>query len=145
MYSNTQTSCPSPLIPTITREHTQRLGVLVLVAVVSRYHFQHRGDKHTGRKFPLFREPEHYSQVGSGNSETAQDGPQDCTQVVFLTDALSILEALSNDKEQELMTLPKSLSRNHRVSLQWIQVHCGIKGNGEADQLAKNGAGDTQP
>ena len=77
--------------------------------------------------------------------ETVQDGPQDCTQVVFLTDALSVLEALSNNKEQELMILLKSLSRTHRVSLQWIPAHCGIKGNEEADQLAKNGAADTQP
>ena len=77
--------------------------------------------------------------------ETVQEGPQDCTQVVFLTDALSVLEALSNNKEQELMILLKSLSRTHRVSLQWIPAHCGIKGNEEADQLAKNGAADTQP
>ena len=57
--------------------------------------------------------------------ETVQGGPQGCTQVVFLTDALSVLEALSNDREQELMTLLKSLSRTHRVSLQCIPAHCG--------------------
>ena len=77
--------------------------------------------------------------------ETVQNGPQDCKQVVFLTDALSVLEALSNKKEQELLDLLELLSRTHRVSLQWIPAHCGIRGNEEADQLAKSGSKDTQP
>ena len=62
------------------------------------------------------------------------------TQVVFLTDALSVLQALMNDNlpqlEQALYTI-KTL----RTVLQWIPSHCGVHGNKQADGLVKHGAG----
>ena len=65
-------------------------------------------------------------------------------QVVFLTDALSVLEALANGGEQELSDSLKSLAETHRVALQWIPAHCGIPGNEAADRLAKEGAKGVQ-
>ena len=61
-------------------------------------------------------------------------------QVVFLTDALSVLEALNNGGEPELTDSLKSLAETHRVAIQWIPAHCGIPGNEAADRLAKEGA-----
>ena len=65
-------------------------------------------------------------------------------QVVFLTDALSVLEALNNGGEPELTFSLKSLAETHRVALQWIPAHCGIPGNEAADRLAKEGAKGVQ-
>jgi ribonuclease HI len=65
------------------------------------------------------------------------------TQVVFLTDALSVLQAVSNDsvpRLQEALQTIKCL----RAVLQWIPSHCGIEGNEEADKMAKLGAEDEQ-
>ena len=64
----------------------------------------------------------------------------ECRQVVFLTDALSVLEALTKGKEKELRDSLHELTKTHRVALQWIPAHCGIPGNETADQLAKEGA-----
>ena len=65
---------------------------------------------------------------------------RECKQVVFLTDALSVLEALNSGGEPELADSLKSLTETHRVALQWIPAHCGIPGNEAADRLAKEGA-----
>ena len=65
------------------------------------------------------------------------------TQVVFLTDALSVLQALNNNKLPKLEKAIQGI-KCLRTSLQWIPAHCGIKGNEEADQLAKLGALDEQ-
>ena len=67
-----------------------------------------------------------------------------CWQVVFLTDALSVLEAIKGGNEPELMESLRELTETHRVSLQWIPAHCGIPGNEAADRLAKEGARDIQ-
>ena len=61
-------------------------------------------------------------------------------QVVFLTDALSVLEALNNGGEPELTDSLKSLAETHRVAIQWIPAHCGIPGKEAAARLAKEGA-----
>nr|KAG5706601.1 hypothetical protein BaRGS_005671 [Batillaria attramentaria] len=66
-------------------------------------------------------------------------------QFVFLTDARSVLEALSNNKEQELMDTLLAVSAGRRVVLQWVPAHCGVPGNEAADQLAKKGASESQP
>ena len=65
-------------------------------------------------------------------------------QVVFLTDALSVLESLNSGGEPELTDSLKSLAETHRVALQWIPAHCGIPGNEAADRLAKEGAKGVQ-
>ena len=58
-----------------------------------------------------------------------------CPQVVFLTDALLVLEAFENNK---LPDIENSLynSEIKKVVLQWLPSHCGIPGNKEADRLA---------
>jgi hypothetical protein len=65
------------------------------------------------------------------------------TLVVFLTDALSVLQALMNDNlpqlEQALYTI-KTL----RTVLQLIPSRCGVHGNEQADGLVKHGAGQQQ-
>ena len=76
-------------------------------------------------------------------SNTVEELATDCNQVVFMTDALSVLQALEGDKLPQLMENLQRLQRLKRVALQWIPAHCGINGNEEADQLAKEGA--TQP
>ena len=68
----------------------------------------------------------------------------DCSQVVFLTDAKSTLEALENDKLPQLSKKLQCLTSFCRVVLQWIPAHCGIPGNETADKLAKEGARATQ-
>ena len=72
------------------------------------------------------------------------DPSNNSDQVVFMTDALSVLEALVEGKEQKLMSCLKDLSLTHRVALQWIPAHCGIPGNEKADHLAKEGAKENQ-
>ena len=73
--------------------------------------------------------------------------PHASHNVVFLTDALSILQALQSNKDSELNDLSASLAslcRSHAVTLQWIPSHCGVLGNETADSLAKEGATQDQ-
>ncbi|KAK7092453.1 hypothetical protein V1264_008193 [Littorina saxatilis] len=76
-----------------------------------------------------------------------QDSADPCYQVVFLSDALSVLQALENDKlPQQLLAKALHIVRQtRRVVLQWIPAHCGIPGNERADELAKEGAVEDQP
>jgi ribonuclease HI len=64
-------------------------------------------------------------------------------QVVFLTDALSVLQAINSNT---LPDVTKALHnvKCHRIVLQWIPSHCGVEGNERADRLAKAGASETQ-
>ena len=62
--------------------------------------------------------------------------------VVLLTDALSVLQALQSNRDTELNDLSTalaSLCRRHAVTLQWIPSHCNLPGNEAADFLAKEG------
>ena len=62
-------------------------------------------------------------------------------QVVFLSDALSVLRAYQNNKLPSLTRALQQVAHSRRVVLQWIPAHCGIPGNEQADRLAKEGAG----
>ncbi|XP_041357606.1 uncharacterized protein LOC121374568 [Gigantopelta aegis] len=74
-----------------------------------------------------------------------KDAKEDCQQVVFLTDALSVLQALQGEKLPHLNEAMQEVAKERRVALQWIPAHCGIPGNEEADRLAKLGANHVQP
>ena len=68
-----------------------------------------------------------------------------CEQVVFLTDALSVLQALENDKLPHLTSALQLVGRNRRVVLEWVPARCGVPGNERADELTKIGAQEDQP
>ena len=59
---------------------------------------------------------------------------------VFLTDTLSVLQALTNNTLPHLAKALQLLSNNCRVALQWIPDHCDVSGHEQADKLAKEGA-----
>ena len=70
---------------------------------------------------------------------------QKSIMTVFLTDALSVLQTLTNNKLSHLAkVLQLLLSNNCRVALQWIPPS-GVPGNEQADTLAKQGAQTKQP
>ena len=52
--------------------------------------------------------------------------------VVFLTDALSVLQSIKSNKDKEqhsLFTKLIDLSKRYNTTLQWIPAHCGLRGN----------------
>ena len=74
-----------------------------------------------------------------------EDSTEVVSNVVFLTDALSVIEALTNNKAPQLAKTMQQLSTSCKVAIQWIPAHCGVPGNEKADQLAKLGAQSEQP
>ena len=61
------------------------------------------------------------------------ESQQKSTLVVFLTDVLSVLQALTNNT----LSHPTKALQLLRVALQWILAHCRVPGNEQADKLAK--------
>ena len=62
---------------------------------------------------------------------------KDTNQVVFLSDALSVLQAYQSNKLPSLTEALQEVAHGRRVVLQWIPAHCGVQGNEQADRLAK--------
>ena len=58
--------------------------------------------------------------------------------VVFLTDSWSVLDSLAGHGEHNLRRKLYNILE-HRVILQWIPAHCGIKGNEHGDRLETQG------
>ena len=79
-----------------------------------------------------------------GSSESEDQYPQ----VVFLTDALSVLEVLDNGLESLTLMIafraPSTKSADRFTVLQWVPSHCGIPSNETADRLTKQGAAGDQ-
>ena len=68
--------------------------------------------------------------------------PRTKPNVVIFTDALSVLSKLQNPRQKDLNeveTALADLSAQSNLILQWIPAHCGIQGNEQADQLAREG------
>ena len=67
---------------------------------------------------------------------------------VLLSDAKSVLQALNNQGHQSFpkvnQLLAEVASVSARLALQWIPGHCHIKGNEQADSLAKEGSAMNQ-
>ena len=62
--------------------------------------------------------------------------------VVIFTDALSVLSKLQNPCHKDLNELESvlvDLAVLPKLTLQWIPAHCGIRGNEQADRLAREG------
>ena len=70
-------------------------------------------------------------------------------KVVFLSDSLSALQSLQSTpaekRTRQLRESFENLASTSTVTLQWIPAHCGIKGNENADRLAKEGGKQEQP
>ena len=64
---------------------------------------------------------------------------------VVLTDALSVLQVLTNNKFRHLSKALQLLSNNCRVAHHWKPAQCGVPGNEQTDTLAKQGAHREQP
>ena len=76
-----------------------------------------------------------------------ENSPHLSHRLVFLSGALSVLQALQTGKDADLNNLVFNLTRlcmKHTVTLQWIPSHCGIHGNETADTLAKEGTTHAQ-
>ena len=73
--------------------------------------------------------------------------PTQKANIVIFSDAKSVLQALEtrDDKSPLIRKLAKIISdvsvvHSIKITLQWVPGHCNIKGNDEADRLAKRGA-----
>ena len=73
-----------------------------------------------------------------------QASEHECKQVVFLSDALSVLQAYQNHKLPNLAKALQQFAATSRAVLQWITAHCRTSGHKQADILAKEGAGGEQ-
>jgi len=85
-------------------------------------------------------------------TSTFDNKPEETCDIVIFTDSLSALQSLEsgdmgNKEISQLKIAIDHLINSHgiQVVLQWIPGHQGIKGNEEADRLAKHGASQTQP
>ena len=99
------------------------------------------------RSFPTGKHSSNYKAEATALEEAADilSSPKSHEQnVVFLTDAKSVLQKLLNAKNKDQSKLKKNLHQltttAKRVCLQWVPGHCNLFGNEKADHLAKNGS-----
>ena len=99
------------------------------------------------RSFPTGKHSSNCKAEGTVLEEAADilSSPKSHEQnVVFLTDAKSVLLKLLNAKNMDQSKLKKNLHQltttAKRVCLQWVPGHCNLFGNEKADHLAKNGS-----
>ena len=99
------------------------------------------------RSFPTGKHSSNYKAEAIALEEAADilSSPKSHEQnVVFLTDAKSVLQKLLNAKNKDQSKLKKNLHQltttAKRVCLQWVPGHCNLFGNEKADHLAKNGS-----
>ena len=74
---------------------------------------------------------------GASYLENKQLPPQ---KIVFLSDALSVVDALKQNRHKDLNNLAQTIvniCESHEIAIQWIPSHCGLYGNEKADTLAK--------
>ena len=64
----------------------------------------------------------------------------ECQQVVFLSNAISVLEATAGDKLPRLAESLHEVAQHRQVVLQWVPAHCDLSENEKVDELAKLGA-----
>ena len=98
----------------------------------------------TGRYSTNFRAEAEALKLAAEHIKTS---PLSTTNVVFLSDALSVLQSLKSGKNLELndvTTSLTSLTKTHAVTLQWIPSHCDLHGIDAADKLAKEGSAKGQ-
>ena len=74
-----------------------------------------------------------------------EESDEDCSQVVILTDVLSVLEAVKNYTLPSLTRQIQRLAQSICLVLQWIPANCEIPGNEKADKLARLRAREDQP
>ena len=108
-------------------------------------------------KYPTGKRSQHYIQTGRYSTNYRAEsmaikeaagilktGKTKGKKVVILTDALSVLQHLQAPVNKDTNNLVKALcdlsQHTKECVLQWIPAHCGIRGNEEADNLAKQGA-----
>ena len=99
------------------------------------------------RSFPTGKHSSNYKAEATALEEAADilSSPKSHEQnVVFLTDAKSVLQKLLNAKNKDQSKLKKNLHQltttAKRVCLQWVPGHCNLFGNEKADHLAKIGS-----
>ena len=99
------------------------------------------------KSFPTGKHSSNYKAEATALEEAADilSSPKSHKQnVVFLTDAKSVLQKLLNAKNKDQSKLKKNLHQLtttvKRVCLQWVPGHCNLFGNEKADHLAKNGS-----
>ena len=102
-------------------------------------------------EWPTSRSGRHYSNRRAETEALKQAASlipaagDDCRQVVFLVDALSVLHACQTHRLLFLSTALQRVARTWSAVLQWIPAHCGLSGHERADVLAKEGAREEQP
>ena len=75
-------------------------------------------------------------------TEIRNNLPRIKPNVVIFTDALSVLSKLQNPRQKDLNEMETALAdlvAQSNLTLHWIPAHCGIQGNEQADQLAREG------